>query len=120
MNHQTNKMAAAKFALKWAQNLPSLLVTAGGGTGNVLAGQLANFLGVSYNEAHTLLESVNPDWYASLFYHHGGWHCMDWGSPCNVRGLYKALKRRFQPLYDGERWDYLDQLAPRKGFWAYK
>ena len=114
MNNQTTNQMAAKFALNWAYSLPSLLVTAGGGTGNVLAGELSRYLGISYDEAHTLLESVNPDWYENLFHHHGGWNAMDWESPCNVRGLGKALKRRFAlgPL----------KFASKKelAFWAYK
>lgn len=57
--------AAGKYGGFW--------VSVGGGTANVVAGEIARRFGVSFEEAHCLLEEAGlewtgPDWYEVLFF----------------------------------------------------
>ena len=81
---------ATQFVLDWAKAVP-LSVSTAGGTGNVLAGELSRFCGISYKSAHKLLVFVDgPYWYEDLYWYHTVGSNNNLADP---RGVAVALKR---------------------------
>lgn len=79
----------AREALKWAYAGP-LWVSAGGGTANVLAGEIAHFMGCPFIEALKALREVGGQhWYSDLYF---AVHVSD--GPCrDARGVGRYLER---------------------------
>lgn len=85
-------------ALEWAFDASRgrLWVSSAGGTWNVLAGNLARFLGIDYNLSHTVLHNAalnkyGPDYYGILWYRCG---IKDLSDPYrDARGVKTYLER---------------------------
>lgn len=80
---------AACEVIIWANEGP-LWVSAGGGTANVLAGELAHFMGCSFEDALDALREVGGShWYSDLY-----WTVHTEEGPCrDARGVGRYLDR---------------------------